>query len=89
MANGLAGGAGTLGGLGLAGAVVGCCGGKLLLASGIAAGGLRYWPLLVLAGVLVAIGLWRRHRRQTTCPTATATAPAADASAPPSEDAAR
>lgn len=71
VSDGLVGGAGVLGGLGLAGAVVGCCGGKLLLlgglATGAAAGWLRYWPLLALAGVLVAVGLWRRHRRQAAC----------------------
>lgn len=76
MSDGLAGGAGVLGGLGLAGAVVGCCGGKLLLlgglASGAAAGWLDYWPLLALASVLVAVGLWRRHRRQAACAAPTA-----------------
>lgn len=75
MSDGLGSSAGVLAGLGVAGAVAVCCGAKLLLAGGIAAGvaagWLDYWPLSALAGVLVAAGLWRRRRRRVACATET------------------
>lgn len=80
---------GLLAGVGLAGTVAVCRGATLLLAggliAGLAAGWLRYWPLLLIAAALAALAAWRRWRRHHTgCPT-----PADDAHAreAPADDA--
>lgn len=59
-------GRGLAGGVGIAAALAVCCGAKLLLLGGLAAGVtgglLGWWPLLIAAGALVAWALWQRTR---------------------------
>lgn len=65
---------GLLAGVGLAGFLAVCCAAPVLLgggvAAGVAAGWLRSWPLLLVAGALLAgAAWWGWRRRRSGCPT--------------------